>query len=128
MPHPEGREPKTPQPHKTAEEILEARGYDIDALYSEMDIFFSRKTIMVHHAGIVDQKTKTSRIKIADVVEYYRTQARNIVSGCRQIADIVGDWRPIDELAKTCLEIYKVLRNDELKRECRKNGMEPKWR
>lgn len=113
---------------QTTEEILEAHGYDTDELYSETGIYFSRKTIMVHHADIVTQKAKTSRITVADVVEYYRTQARNIVNGCRQIGDIIGDWRPIDELAHTCLEIYKVLRNEELKRVTRKNGMEPKWK
>jgi hypothetical protein len=48
-------------------------------------------------------------VTIPDVVEYYATQASNIVSGCRQLGGIVGDWRPIDGLAETCLEVFKRL-------------------
>lgn len=109
---------------ETAEEILERKGWDLDALYSEYGIHFKRKTIYVHHCGIVSQKTETTKITVEAVIEYYRTEARNITSGCRTIAGIVGDWRPIDYLAKQCLEVYKVLQLEKLRKVARANGME----
>jgi hypothetical protein len=52
------------------------------------------------------------RIRVEDVIYYYARDARNISSGCRRLGPLAGDWRPIDGLAKTCLEIYKVLKCD----------------
>lgn len=70
-----------------------------------------------------------SELKIAmdDVVEYYSTQANNIVSGMRSIAGCYGDWRPIDRLANEVLEWFKFANINELRRESRKAGLEPKF-
>ena len=66
-------------------------------------------------------------ITIQDVVEYYSTQANNIVSGCRQLGDIIGDWRPIDSLAKTCLEVFKRLDIQKLRKVGKQTGLTPKF-
>ena len=61
-----------------------------------------------------------------DVIEYYAHEAGNISSGCRTLAGMTGDWRPIDTLAKTCLNIYKVVKRKDLVKEARKHNMELK--
>mgnify|MGYP001123227506 CR=1 FL=1 len=67
------------------------------------------------------------KITIEDVVEYYATQAINISSGCREISTISGDWRNIDYLAKECIEIFKWLNIETLRRISRKRGLIPKF-
>ena len=47
------------------------------------------------------------KITVKDVTCYYAHDARNISSGCRTLAGITGDWRPIDILAHECLEWLK---------------------
>jgi len=69
---------------------------------------------------------KKTRIGVEDVIQYYAYEAGNLSSGCRTLAGIIGDWRPVDELAKQCLEIYKVLKRDEMVKIARKFGMTPK--
>lgn len=82
------------------------------------------KTYLVVMAGADWQGgPKKHRITIKDVVEYYHTEARNITSGCRTLADIIGDWRPIDHLANECLQWFKHINRESLAREGRKHGM-----
>ena len=86
---------------------------------------FSRqgKTFVdVRHYDL-DESIKKTRIRIPDVVRYYATDAQNITSGCRSIAGITGDWRPIDYLAQDCLEYFKQVNRPALEREGRKYGM-----
>ena len=106
---------------KTVDELLEEKfGYNtLDELYQE-GISFKGKTIYINSG-----KGKV-KVTAEDVIYYYAHDARNISSGCRSLGEIVGDWRPIDELAKTCLEIYKVLKRNELVRLAKRNGMQPK--
>ena len=106
---------------KTVDELLEEKfGFDvIDELYEE-GISFKRKTIYIN------SENGKNKVTAEDVINYYAHDARNISSGCRRLGEIVGDWRPIDELAKTCLEIYKVLKRNELVRLAKRNGMQPK--
>ena len=59
------------------------------------------------------------RVTVEDVVEYYRYEARNIISGCRVLAGYAGDWRPVDKLAKECLGWFKLLNIEELRQEGR---------
>lgn len=73
------------------------------------------------------QGNQDLRIKIVDVAEYYANQANNIVSGCRKLAGYIGDWRPVDCLAKEALEWFKFVNAEELRRESRKHGIEPKF-
>ena len=66
-------------------------------------------------------------VNIPDVVEYYATQANNIMSNCRQLGNIVGDWRPIDGLAETCIEVVKRLNIQKLRQVGKQYGLEPKF-
>jgi hypothetical protein len=67
------------------------------------------------------------KIKVGDVAEYYATQARNMSSGCRTLAGVTGDWRPIDNLASECLEWFKTVNVETLRKEARKLGIEPRF-
>ena len=69
---------------------------------------------------------RTIRIRIGDVVQYYRTQAASM-SGCRALGGIVGDWRPVDMTARQCLEHFKQVNVEALRREARKAGLIPKF-
>ena len=56
-------------------------------------------------------------ITIDDVAKYIKYESNNIESGCRRIGTLVGDWRPIDRLAKLLWNgIFKKLNPD---KECR---------
>lgn len=66
-------------------------------------------------------------VTMADVAEYYAYEAGNIVSGCRKLGAIIGDWRPIDRMAKECLEIFKCINLEGMRRESRKLGLVPKF-
>ena len=67
------------------------------------------------------------KITVKDVITYYRTQAPNISSGIRELGNIVGDWRPIDNLASECLSVYKLTKLDALRKEAHKQGIEPRF-
>jgi hypothetical protein len=67
--------------------------------------------------------TRTLKITITDVIEYYATDARNILSGIRTLAGHSGDWRPIDALAKEALAWFKYVNRTRLAREGEKRGM-----
>ena len=62
-------------------------------------------------------------VAVKDVGDYYYYWARNIISGCRTLAGYAGDWRPIHRLAKECLEWFKSVNIESLKREGRKHGI-----
>jgi len=64
---------------------------------------------------------------IADVAEYYAYEAGNLLSGFRTLGAIVGDWRNIDALAKECLEIFKRVNLEGMRRASRKLGLVPKF-
>lgn len=61
-----------------------------------------------------------------DVAKYYAYEARSM-SGCRTLAGHTGDWRPIDELASFCLEYFKHVNVDGMRKAGRKYGLEPKF-
>lgn len=67
------------------------------------------------------------RIRIADVAKYFRYEAQNITSGCRTLAGIVGDWRPIDHIAQDCLSYFRQVNIEGMRREARKLGLIPKF-
>lgn len=70
---------------------------------------------------------KVIRIRIADVAAYFRYEAPNLMSGCRTLAGVVGDWRPIDSLAQDCLAYFRQVNVEGMRREGRKLGMEPRF-
>lgn len=65
-------------------------------------------------------------ISVKDVIFYYYRDARNISSGIRTLAGYSGDWRGVDSLAKTCLEVFKIINRSALEREGKRFGMELK--
>jgi hypothetical protein len=73
------------------------------------------------------ESERVVRIRIADVANYFRYEAPNISSGCRTLAGIVGDWRPIDNLAQDVLSYFKDVNVEGMRREGRKLGLEPRF-
>lgn len=69
--------------------------------------------------------SRTVKVQLEDVARYYATQAANLLSGCRTLAGIIGDWRPIDELANICLGWFKQVNVEGIRRVGRKLGLEP---
>jgi hypothetical protein len=116
--------------HESYEKLAKAFNYwypeEAKRAFEEMGITINRKTIHVRAAKHVIDKPVDNTITVDDVIIYYLREARNITSGIRTIAGIHGDWRQIDNLAKTCLEIYKVLKNAEVKKYAKYHGMELK--
>lgn len=72
-------------------------------------------------------KIKPRKITIKDVIDYYKNWSWNISSGCRQLAGFTSDWRFIDNIAKECLEWFKFVNVEELRKAGRKAGLEPKF-
>ena len=66
-------------------------------------------------------------VTVEDVIEYYRYEAGNIISGCRVLAGYAGDWRGVDKLAKECFDWFKLVNIEELRQEGRKYGLRPKF-
>lgn len=62
-----------------------------------------------------------------DVAKYYATEARNLTSGCRTLAGMTGDWRPIDELASLALEWFKQVNIKMMREAALRLGLVPKW-
>ena len=85
----------------------------------------NRRTLIIT-AGSDWEGYREHTITIEDVVEYFR-EAGNLLSGCRRLGTIIGDWRNIDYLAKTCLEAFKVINIDELRRVSKRYGLIPKF-
>ena len=98
-------------------------------LYYEVPEYFKKITRekIVIRAGSDWEGYKDHTITIEDVVAYYATQAGNLLSGCRQLGTIVGDWRNIDYLAKECLQIFKHLNREKLRRISKSWGLTPKF-
>ena len=67
------------------------------------------------------------KITMEDVADYYLTQTRNLTSGCRMLAGIVGDWRPIDMMATECLGWFKVINIEGMRSAARQRGLIPKF-
>ena len=106
---------------KEGKKYINPKVYDL--YYNLPDYFrkITKEKIVVRADG------RDHTITIKDVVEYYTTQAGNFLSGCRQLGSIIGDWRPIDYLAKECLEIFKYLNKEKLRRVSREWGLIPNF-
>lgn len=95
--------------------------YELEIALNEMGISMRGYTIHVKTG-----KKGNIAITPKDVINYYAFEAQNLSSGIRTLGTINGDWRNIDELAKTCLSIYKVVKRKDLVREAHKHNMELK--
>jgi len=67
------------------------------------------------------------KITLADVADFYHTQARNLGSGIRTLAGLHGDWRPISKLADLALDWFKSVNVEGMRRAARKVGLEPRF-
>jgi hypothetical protein len=67
--------------------------------------------------------SRNLKVTIDDLCRYYSKDARDIMSGCRTLAGHTSDWRPIDELAKFCLEYFKKVNIETLRRVGARYGM-----
>jgi hypothetical protein len=78
--------------------------------------------------SVVDWKEvpQKIRVRIEDIVRYFAREARSL-SGCRNLAGITGDWRPIENLAQEILSYFKDVNVETLRRESRKAGLIPKF-
>jgi len=85
----------------------------------------------IEDAGKTYIKVRTDqgivKITMDDVAKYFADEADNISSGIRTLAGIMGDWRPIDELAHMCLEWFKFVNVEGMRRVSRQYGLEPKF-
>jgi len=78
--------------------------------------------------GVSDWRDEQDlRVTVKNVIAYYVYWAGNIISGCRTLAGYTSDWRPVDRLAKECLEWFKFVNIEELRRESKKQGLVPKF-
>jgi hypothetical protein len=85
------------------------------------------KNFLVIRANDVFQQPTTVKITPDDLAEFYATQAGNLLSGCRTLAGLTGDWRPISGLADTCLSWFKRVNLKVMRQAARKRGLEPRF-
>lgn len=110
--------------HRADFEIYEMFGSAIEAI--------SGRRLRVKVDDVLDGH-KVIEITMKDVIEYYATQANNISSGMRVIGTlggnrgIAGDWRQIDAIANACLESFKILNIEGLRRDAAKQGLTPRF-
>ena len=68
------------------------------------------ETSITLHAGVNVFGDREVKITMDDVADYYRNQAGDATySGCRTLAGMAGDWRPIDMMARECLKWFKTV-------------------
>ena len=86
----------------------------------------NRSKLVVRCTNAFEERVSLT-ITLADVAEYYATQARNLTSGCRTLAGLTGDWRQIDGLASMALEWFKQVNIQGMRRAARSRGLEPRF-
>ena len=67
------------------------------------------------------------RVTPDDVADFFATQANNISSGCRTLAGLTGDWRPVSELADACLAWFKRVNVAAMRKAARQRGLVPRF-
>lgn len=85
------------------------------------------KSFLVIRCGDVFGEEQVIRVTPADLAEFYATQANNLSSGCRTLAGLTGDWRPVSELAQACLNWFKRVNVVGMRRAARRLGLEPRF-
>lgn len=111
-----------------------------DAQFEELEQAYDNQIpayIKVVSEGIIKIKAevwegagnKWIKITPIDVINYYR-QGNSMgcasMSGCRTLATFTTDWRMVDNMAKECLEVFKIINREALEKEGKKYGMEMK--
>lgn len=83
------------------------------------------KTFLVIRCGDVFGDERLIRITPDAIAEFYASQAGNLLSGCRTLAGLTGDWRPVSELAKAALDWFKQVNVAGIRRAARRLGLVP---
>jgi len=81
------------------------------------------KTFITLRAGSDVFGDRDVKITMDDVADYYLIEAANITSGCRTLAGITGDWRPIDMMTRECLEWFKAVNIAGMRRAVKRCGL-----
>jgi hypothetical protein len=85
------------------------------------------KTFLTVNVTNVFGEPQIIRITVENLAEFYATQANNLSGGCRTLAGLAGDWRPVSELANAALEYFKRINPQAMRRTARKRGLQPKF-
>lgn len=85
------------------------------------------KTFLVLRCGDVFGEERTIRVTPDNLADFYQSQANNLLSGCRTLAGLTGDWRPISELAQACLDWFKTVNVVAMRRAARRVGLVPRF-
>jgi hypothetical protein len=85
------------------------------------------KSFLVVRAANVFGEAETVRITPDNLAEFYATQANNLLSGCRTLASLTGDWRSISQLADAALGWFKRVNLEGMRRAGRKVGLQPRF-
>ena len=83
-------------------------------------------SLIIKYADVVTDEPRVTKITTQDVVEYYWNYrgSHGFEASVRYLGPkILGDWRPIDELANLCLEWFKAACRIELIEAAAKHGM-----
>lgn len=102
--------------------------YTIDA-QEQLGNFVERagKSFLTVRTTNVFGEPVSLKITLADLAEFYATQANNLSSGIRVLAGQPGDWRPMSQLADLALGWFKHVNVDGMRRAARKIGLEPRF-
>jgi len=83
-------------------------------------------SLIIKYADVVTDEPRVAKITPADVIDYYWNYhgTRGFEASVRYLgAKMLGDWRPIDELANLCLTWFKTSCRAELIKAAAKHGM-----
>jgi hypothetical protein len=85
------------------------------------------KTYLVIRCGDVFGEEQTIRVTPDNLAEFFATQACNLTSGCRTLAGLTGDWRPISQLAQAALDWFKTVNLLAMRKAARTVGLIPRF-
>lgn len=85
------------------------------------------KTFIVLRCGDVFGQDRTITVNPQDVAEFFSSQATNLLSGCRTLAGLTGDWRPVSEMAQACLAWFKLVNVVGMRQAARHVGLVPRF-
>jgi len=85
-----------------------------------------RKLLTFKYADVMTNEPGVAKITPGDVVGYYRNyhESHEFEASVRRLGSkMLGDWRPIDELASMCLEWFTAACRAELIKAAAKHDM-----
>ena len=83
-------------------------------------------SLTIKYTDVVTDEPRVAKITPADVIDYYWNYrgSHGFEASVRYLGSkILGDWRPIDNLAHMCLEWFKAACRAELIETAAKHGM-----